>query len=144
MSASDVRTPTPDTSRTPLPSPTPVSPKSTPSPTATPLPLGQGPAITVAFPIAQQRIASPVRITGAARVFEGSVEAAVKDASGNTLGSGFTTASRGAPEWGSYDMELKFQQPSSDAAGKVEVFSRSARDGSIEVSVVVPVVLASR
>lgn len=140
MDASSVRTPTPTTQRTP----TPTSSMPTPAASPTSLPSDSGPDITVTSPAPQQRITSPLRISGMARVFEGAVEAAIKDASGKTLGVGFASASRGAPEWGSYEMRVSFTQPASEAPGKVEVFNRSARDGSIEVLVAVPVVLAGK
>lgn len=107
-------------------------------------PPAQGANITLTAPTASARIASPVRVTGTARVFEGTVDLAVKDASGKVIGKATTPASAGAPEWGKFDAQVAFEAPGSEQQGSVEAFSRSARDGSVQDLVSVKVTLLPR
>ncbi len=43
----------------------------------------------------------------------------------------FTTATLGAPEWGDFNTSLNFSVPSPQQ-GTIEVYSTSAKDGSID------------
>jgi spore germination protein GerM len=77
-------------------------------------------------------------VSGLARKFEANVVWRVKDSDGRVLAQGHTTASIGtSPVWGNYEFSVSL--PSS-AAGNVtlEVFEASARDGSDEDLVVIP------
>lgn len=96
------------------------------------------PAIWVTSPINDQVIASPLKIAGSARVFEATVSYRLKDAGGNSLASGFTTASTGAPGRGDFQGELTFT-PSSPGKGQLEVFWASPKDGSDLDKVIIPV-----
>ncbi|KUG04008.1 hypothetical protein ASZ90_018597 [hydrocarbon metagenome] len=96
------------------------------------------PVIWVTAPVADQTISSPVKISGTARVFEATVSFHLKDADGNILAQGFTTASEGAPGRGDFEAELAFK---SEAAGKgqLEIFEVSMKDGSEVHKVIIPV-----
>ncbi|MBI4300160.1 MAG: hypothetical protein HY677_03415 [Chloroflexi bacterium] len=115
---------------TTVPSPTAVA-SPTASATASPTVVPSVTNIDISSPKPGDRVKSPVHITGTAMVFEAHVEIAVKDATGKTLGSGSTNASRGAPERGTYALDLPFKTDK-EQEGTVEVFSRSFKDGSIE------------
>lgn len=74
-------------------------------------------------------------------MFEGTVEIVVRNARGEEVGWGFTTASSGAPERGDYAASILFTTTGGKQTGKLEVFSRSPRDGSVENLVALPIVL---
>jgi hypothetical protein len=96
--------------------------------------------ITVAKPSAKQELRSPITVEGRARVFEATLQVLVKDASGRPLASEVVTASKGAPEWGDYRVEAAFRLGARQE-GVVEVYAPSAKDGSPQFLVAVPVVL---
>jgi hypothetical protein len=100
-------------------------------------------SITVASPARDDTVRSPLLVTGRASVFEAAVEVELV-ADGKTLARGFTTASAGAPEWGSYAAQLNFAVPAQPVAGTVRVFARSAKDGSVQYLVEVPVRIQSQ
>ncbi len=121
--------------------PTPAAkPATTPAtqPTASP---GTSQAIVVLEPKPQQVVRSPVRVAGHARVFEGTVRFEVIDAKGAVVGSGFATATAGAPEVGYYSAALSFSVPARDEAGLIRVFGDDPRDGKRVGLVEIPVIL---
>jgi hypothetical protein len=59
------------------------------------------------------------------------------------LASGFTTATAGAPEKGTFTITATYADPSSDIIGFAEVYTRSPRDGTIDEIVRVPLILAA-
>ncbi|SHF18981.1 Sporulation and spore germination [Desulfofundulus australicus DSM 11792] len=96
------------------------------------------PAIWVTHPTPDQVIGVPLLVKGSARVYEGTVNARLLDSQGRVLASAYTTATRAAPERGDFEMRLSFKPPQ-DGKGTLEVYSISARDGSIENKVTIPV-----
>ena len=126
-------------SQTPSPGQTPQ--QFTPQPNVTPTASGNQPNITVAGPTSNAEVKSPVQVRGTASVFEGTVEIVVRNARGEEVGKGFTTASAGAPERGAYTASIPFATTGGKQDGKLEVFSRSPRDGSVENLVSIPIVL---
>jgi hypothetical protein len=96
------------------------------------------PAIWVTSPVKDQVITSPVTIRGNARVFEATVSFRLKDAAGNVLAEGFTTAAEGAPGRGDFEGELAFK-PDGPGQGQLEVFEESMKDGSDLNKVTIPV-----
>jgi hypothetical protein len=115
-----------------------VSPSGTASPTATT--GGVRPAIVVRSPGAGDEIVSPVTVSGTADVFEAVVSIAILDASGQELAATSTMASCGTGCRGRYSATVAFFTPARQT-GTVEVFERSAKDGSPINVVSVPVVL---
>jgi germination protein M len=90
------------------------------------------PAIWVTSPVKDQVITSPVTIRGNARVFEATVSFRLKDAAGNVLAEGFTTAAEGAPGRGDFEGELAFK-PEGSGQGQLEVFEVSMKTAAIEI-----------
>lgn len=132
----------------PVATPAPVAttkpaPIATKAPAALLTPDAQHP-IVVGEPKAQQSVKSTVRISGLAQVFEGTVHAEIVDSKGNVVGKGYTTASAGGPEVGSFSFDVTFTPPAKDEPATVRVFSPSPRDGSRVGMVEVPVTLAAR
>lgn len=132
--AAAAATPTPAPA-TATPAPTPAATHVPPSPAQTPT---REPNILVSAPIRGQVIQSPVHVAGRARVFEAAVSFELV-ADGHTLGQGHTTASVGAPEWGTFAADLAFTPPATATTALVRVFSISMKDGSIQDLVEVPV-----
>ena len=141
-----VTTPTPTPVRTTAaptasPSPTP-SPTPTPTPVPTPLLSARG-GILVKEPLASTRVRSPLTISGEASVFEAALIWQVTDTAGRVLASGFTTATAGAPQKGTFTIIATYADPPSDIIGFAEVYTRSPRDGEIDEIVRVPLILAA-
>ena len=129
--------PTATASSSPTPSPTP-----TPTPVPTPLLSARG-GILVKEPLANTKVRSPLTISGEASVFEAALIWQVTDTAGRVLASGFTTATAGAPEKGTFTITATYADPPSDIIGFAEVYTRSPRDGSIDEIVRVPLILAA-
>lgn len=118
-----------------------ATPSPPPTPRPTPLVSAKG-AIVVREPASGESIVRPVKISGDASVFEGNVEWRVVTTGGTVLGQGFATATAGAPMRGTFAVEAAFEPPYYGETGFVEVFERSAKDGSIAEIVRVPVSIA--
>jgi hypothetical protein len=131
----------PTTTATASPTPSP-SPTPTPTPAPTPLLSARG-GILVKEPLANSRVRSPLTISGEARVFEAALIWQVTDTAGRVLASGFTTATAGAPERGTFTITATYADPPSDIIGFAEVYTRSPRDGEIDEIVRVPLILAA-
>jgi len=129
--------PTATASSSPTPSPTP-----TPTPVPTPLLSARG-GILVKEPLANTKVRSPLTISGEASVFEAALIWQVTDTAGRVLASGFTTATAGAPEKGTFTITATYADPPSDIIGFAEVYTRSPRDGTIDEIVRVPLILAA-
>lgn len=112
----------------------------TPSPTPRPSPLvsAKG-AITVKEPASGEQVTSPLVISGEASVFEANLRYRILTAGGKVLAEGTTTATVGAPQKGTFKVEVPFEVPYYGEGGFVEVFERSPKDGTISDIVRVPV-----
>lgn len=97
------------------------------------------PAIWITHPMPGQVAGSPLLVKGSARVFEGRVQARLVDDQGRVLATAATTASKGAPERGDFEIRLNYQRPQKGGEGTLEVFSPSPKDGSPENKVIVNV-----
>jgi len=83
---------------------------------------------------------SPILVKGEARVFEGTFQIHLKDANGAILSE--KTAMANAPdmgEFGSFGELILFDAPTTET-GFLEVFSYSAKDGSLQDLVSIPVI----
>ncbi|MEW6573863.1 MAG: Gmad2 immunoglobulin-like domain-containing protein [Bacillota bacterium] len=96
------------------------------------------PAIWIYHPQPDQKVTSPLPVTGSARVFEGNVVVRLGTEDGTVLARNFGTATKGAPGRGDFKIELKFDSPGT-GEGWVEAFSESPEDGSEVDKVRVPV-----
>lgn len=121
-----------------------AAPGATPSapPTLRPSPLVSAKGtITVADPASGQALNGGVVVSGEASVFEATLEYRVITTAGKVLAQGHTTASAGAPQKGTYRVEVRFEVPYYGEPGFVEVFERSPKDGAIAEIVRVPVTI---
>lgn len=95
--------------------------------------------VIVTEPKPNDRVSSPVTLRGRARVFEAAVSSRVVSESGAELGTSHFMTSAGAPEFGDFRAEMSFIRPSGVSRGFVEVFTYSAKDGSVQDLVRIPV-----
>lgn len=104
------------------------------------VPLPSSTNIVVFRPLPGTKIAPGQQLTGSARAFEATINYQIRDAAGRTVArERFATAAEGAPAFGLFDAELQFDQTPSAPNGMLMVYTRSARDGSIQDLVEVPV-----
>lgn len=96
--------------------------------------------IVVHTPIADQRITSPVRISGTANVFEATVSMRILGPDNEVIAETFATATCGTGCRGTYSKNVSFQVVE-ETEGVIQVFESSAEDGSPLHVVSVPVVL---
>lgn len=112
-----------------------------PTPRPSPLVSAKG-AILVREPASGETILGAFELSGEASVFEGNVEWRLVTSGGTVLAQGHTTATAGAPQRGTFKVEVRFERPYYAESGFVEVFERSAKDGTITDMVRVPVSVA--
>ena len=98
------------------------------------------PAITVDSPSVGQQVSSPVRVSGTANVFEGTVNVRILDANGREIARAFTTATCGSGCRGDYAVSVKYHVDHQQS-GTIEVLDYSAQDGSPQDAVDIPVIL---
>lgn len=98
------------------------------------------PSIIVSAPAPNARVmASPIRVSGQARVFEATVSLTLYDVSGNEIGSTTTNAAEGGV-LSPFSGDVSFSTDSNTAAC-LWVFEVSARDGSPTNVVKIPLIL---
>jgi Immunoglobulin-like domain of bacterial spore germination len=130
---------------TPIPAPSPIATRppgaTVPATVAASVsPPAGNDNIKVVRPAAKQEVRSPLSVQGQARVFEGNVQVALKDGRGQPLAASFTNATKGAPEWGDYKIDLAFRVTARQDA-TLDVFTLNARDGTPQFVVSLPLVL---
>lgn len=95
--------------------------------------------IQVSAPVPNQEIGLPLIIRGQARVFENVINYRLRDADGTVLIEGYSMAlSPDIGLFGSFVIESGYPEPKGKS-GIVEVFNYSAKDGSEENKVMIPV-----
>ena len=110
-------------------------------------PVGRGqyadllPPIVVLDPVIDERVTSPITVTGTADVFEATVNARLLDTGGGQIATAFTTASCGSGCRGDFRIRLPYRSGGGRAA-TVEVYWISPKDGSRRDVVSIPVRLA--
>jgi hypothetical protein len=117
------------------------SPQTSVSPSISASPVREA-NIIVTSPIAGTRVDNPITVTGRARVFESQFNWRLKSATGGILAEGIAMAN--APDMGMYgDFTIKIPVPLGQTSFIVEVFDYSAKDGSLQDLVRIPVTLAT-
>ncbi|MGC4749847.1 Gmad2 immunoglobulin-like domain-containing protein [Micromonospora sp. DT201] len=99
------------------------------------------PPIVVTGPLPDDRVVTPLTVTGTADVFEATVSVRVLDAAGREVATGFGTASCGSGCRGGYRVVVGWRT-AREQKGTVEVYEVSARDGTRINTMAVPVTLA--
>lgn len=104
------------------------------------IPLPSSTNIAVFQPIPGSSIVAGSALTGVARAFEATVLYQIKDAEERVVTSErYFTASVGGPSFGQFNVSIEFDQQPDTATGTLLVYTRSAKDGSIQDLVEVPV-----
>jgi hypothetical protein len=101
----------------------------------------QAPPIVVETPKPNDTVTSGALVTGFANVFEANVNVRVIGENGKKLVETFTTATCGTGCWGDFSKGLEFSVDH-EQAGRVEVLTFSAEDGSEQDLISIPVTLA--
>lgn len=97
------------------------------------VPLPSSTNIVVFQPLPGTKIAPGQRLTGWARAFEATINYQICNAMGRIITQErAVTASQGAPAFGLFDAQLQFDQTPTTQSGILMVYTRSARDGSIQ------------
>lgn len=94
------------------------------------------PNIVVTRPAPGETLAGRVELQGRARAFEGTVQVSLED--GHHVLLQTTLQGVGAPEWMDLDASLEYDPPTNDS-GMLSVYVLSARDGSKQDVVMIPV-----
>jgi len=100
------------------------------------------PAIAVDKPAADDRVSSPVTVSGTANVFEANVTVEILDANGAVVGKTFTTASCGTGCRGGYSVPVTYKVAKEQRGTVVVHDDDAAGTGTPPHSVRVPVILA--
>jgi len=104
------------------------------------VPLPASVNIVVFQPLPGLRIAPGQPLTGSARAFEAVIQYQIRDATGRIVTQERAVmTSQGAPAFGVFNVQLAFDQTPSASNGVLMVYTRSARDDSIQDLVEVPV-----
>lgn len=94
-------------------------------------------AFKITSPTSSQEIQRSVILSGQARVFEATFQYRLEDGH-NVLAEGFVTTTEGAPEWGSFNVEIEFLEPTSPH-GVLQIYEESAEDGTPRHELQIPV-----
>lgn len=117
-----------------------AAPKSSPAPPPGPkpgAPVAESAHFRVFTPAPGATIASPVRVSGQAQVFEGNFLIQLDD--GHTyLAEKWVKARAGAPEWGDFEIDLPFQEPTSPS-GTLTFLTQNPKDGTVQKKLILPV-----
>ena len=97
------------------------------------LPLPTSRNIVLWNPLPGSRVFTRQRLEGQARAFEANVLHQLRDTNGVIVSNErFTTADEGAPAYGNFNSSLPFDRSPTSSTGEIWVYTRSAKDGSIQ------------
>ncbi|WP_274365859.1 LysM peptidoglycan-binding domain-containing protein [Paenibacillus thermotolerans] len=103
-----------------------------------PLPVSTN--LAVLEPLPGARIAEGQLLSGIARAFEAVVLYQIRDAEDRSVTKEKAiTTTAGAPQFGRFNVQLKLDEKPATSSGTLMVYTRSARDGSMQDLVEVPV-----
>lgn len=106
------------------------------------IPMPSSRNIVVTEPYPGSNIQGGVTVSGYARAFEANILLEIRDATDVIVSAErFTTASEGAPAYGYFETNLPFDAEPTVDEGYIWVYTRSAKDGSIQDLVRVKVTL---
>jgi len=92
----------------------------------------------VESPVPNQRITSPVKVSGKSNFFEANTRIRVTDDSGEILADTFTTAKGWLGELHPFSKNIYYIKPYTER-GIIEIFEESAGDGSETKKITIPV-----
>lgn len=121
-----------------------VSPTPSATPTVPPQ-IATDPAssdnIVVVAPLRGNQVKSPINVMGKARVFESALSVRLKDATGLVVTEqNITTVPGEVGQFSDFSTSFHYPKQTPNTRGTLEVFSKSAQDGSEEDLIQIPVV----
>ncbi len=99
--------------------------------------VAENEAFQIFEPAPNTEVKNQVVVRGLARVFEGTIQYAFEDGH-FILEKGFTTASKGGPEWGEFELTINLAN-AIDGHYSIVLYEESAKDGSILHELIIPV-----
>lgn len=99
--------------------------------------------LKVIFPTVNQKITSPVQVSGKSNFFEANTRIRIVDKSGNVLADTFTTADGWMDNLYPFSASVEYSQPFS-SEGAVEIFEDSPKDGSEKNKISIPVIFQDK
>ncbi|MFG6115323.1 LysM peptidoglycan-binding domain-containing protein [Halobacillus sp. MO56] len=104
------------------------------------IPIRTSENIFVTNPLPGVKIMNGQQVEGFARAFEATVLHQLRDSNGNVVSDErFTTADEGAPAYGRFTSMLPFDRQPATNSGELWIYTRSAKDNSIQDLVRTPV-----
>ncbi|MGM0877436.1 MAG: Gmad2 immunoglobulin-like domain-containing protein [Bacillota bacterium] len=98
-------------------------------------------AFRIFEPLPTSEVSTGFSVIGEARVFEGTVQYELQDIQGNVISEGFTTATDSGPEWGDFEISVKYDIDK-QTEGTLFIFEESAEDGSRLHEIQIPLQLS--
>lgn len=99
-------------------------------------------AFRIFEPLPTSDVSTGFSVIGDARVYEGTVRYELQDIQGNVISEGFTTATNGGPEWGSFEISVNYDIDE-HTEGTLLIFEESAEDGSRLHEIQIPLQLSN-
>ncbi len=96
-------------------------------------------AFKIFEPTPETEVQDKIIVKGLARVWEATVQYEFEDGH-FILNKGFTTATKGAPEWGDFEIAIDLENAVGGSA-RVVLFEASAKDGSRLHELIIPVII---
>lgn len=109
-----------------------TQPTPAPTPAATPASPAVQEAIVITKPILNDKVKSPLTISGWGSGFENTLAVAILDEGGKIIGQGTVMVNAEFGQYGPFSGTITFKMPARAQVGKVQVYSVSARDGSVD------------
>ncbi|MBD3920618.1 hypothetical protein H8B09_17775 [Paenibacillus sp. PR3] len=106
-------------------------------PVKEPVIVAENEAFRIYAPEENAIVGTTFKVSGEARVFEAAFSYSFEDGH-NVLAEGHVTADQGAPEWGKFEFEVNFKNPTSPY-GILIIYESSAKDGSPVHQLEIPV-----
>lgn len=95
--------------------------------------------LEIVSPLPNQKIKSPIQVSGKSNFFEANTRIRIKDNNGKILADTFTVAEGWMDKLYPFSKNISYEKPSSKK-GVVEVFEESAKDGSEINKITIPVI----
>lgn len=109
-----------------------TQPTSAPTPAATPTAPVVQEAIVITKPVLNDNVKSPLTVTGWGAGFENTLAVSILDEAGKIIGQGTVMVNAEFGQYGPFSGTITYTIPITAQVGKVQVYSVSARDGSID------------
>lgn len=107
-----------------------------------PQPIAENAAFRIFSPAPETEVGATFKVTGEARVFEAAFSWMLEDGH-DVLAEGHVMADKGAPDWGSFEFEVSYENATNPTLLLI-IYVASAKDGSMEHEVIIPLKLQQK